>query len=66
MYHIFFRDFQVVLVVKNLTANEGDIRSIGSILGSGRSSGGGQGKEFACQCWRCKRCGFNPWVGKIP
>ena len=21
------------------------------------------GKESACQC---KRCGFNPWVGKIP
>ena len=24
------------------------------------------GKESACQCRRCKRCGFNPWVGKIP
>ena len=24
------------------------------------------GKEHACQCRRCKRCGFNPWVGKIP
>jgi len=23
-------------------------------------------KESACQCRRCKRCGFNPWVGKIP
>ena len=23
-------------------------------------------KEPACQCRRCKRCGFNPWVGKIP
>ena len=20
----------------------------------------------ACQCRRCKRCRFNPWVGKIP
>ena len=19
-----------------------------------------------CQCRRCKRCGFSPWVGKIP
>ena len=19
-----------------------------------------------CQCWRCKRLGFDPWVGKIP
>ena len=24
------------------------------------------GKEPACQCRRHKRCGFNPWVGKIP
>ena len=24
------------------------------------------GKESACQCRRCKRPGFNPWVGKIP
>ena len=24
------------------------------------------GKESACQCRRCKRCEFNPWIGKIP
>ena len=24
------------------------------------------GKESACQCRRCKRHGFNPWVGNIP
>ena len=24
------------------------------------------GKEPACQCRSCKRCSFNPWVGKIP
>ena len=24
------------------------------------------GKETACQCRRCRRCGFNPWVRKIP
>jgi len=24
------------------------------------------GKEPACQCRRHKRCGFGPWVGKIP
>ena len=24
------------------------------------------GKESVCQCRRCKRCRFNPWVGKIP
>ena len=24
------------------------------------------GKESACQCRRCRRCGFDPWVRKIP
>ena len=24
------------------------------------------GKEAACQCRKHKRCGFDPWVGKIP
>ena len=28
--------------------------------------GGSVAKELACQCRRCKRCGFDPWVGKIP
>jgi len=28
--------------------------------------GGINGKEPICQCRRHKRCGFNPWVGKIP
>ena len=28
--------------------------------------GGTHGKEAACQCRRCKRCGFYPWVWKIP
>ena len=27
---------------------------------------GASGKEFGCQCRRCKRQGFDPWVGKIP
>ena len=27
---------------------------------------GGSGKEFTCQCRRCKRCVFDSWVGKIP
>ena len=25
-----------------------------------------RGKEPACQCRRCKRHRFDPWVGKIP
>ena len=28
--------------------------------------GGASGKKSTCQCKRHKRCGFNPWVGKIP
>ena len=28
--------------------------------------GGTSGKELACQCRRWKRCGFDPWVRKIP
>ena len=24
------------------------------------------GKESACQCRRHRRCGFHPWVGKMP
>ena len=31
-----------------------------------RFPGGTNGKEFTCQCRRCKRCGFDPWVRKIP
>ena len=27
--------------------------------------GGTSGKESACQCRRCKRHDFNPWIGKI-
>ena len=28
--------------------------------------GGASGKEPACQCKRCKRLRFDPWVRKIP
>ena len=28
--------------------------------------GGTNGKELTYQCRRHKRCGFDPWVGKIP
>ena len=27
--------------------------------------GGADGKEFDCQCRRCKKCRFKPWVRKI-
>ena len=41
---------QVVLVVKNLPANVGDIRDVGSILGSGRSPGGEHGNPPHYSC----------------
>ena len=28
--------------------------------------GSASGKESSFQCRRCKRCGFDPWLGKIP
>ena len=42
--------FQVVLVVKNLPANAGDIRDEGSIPGLGRSPGGGHGSPLQYSC----------------
>ena len=104
-------------MVKNLPANAGDARDVGSISWLGRCPGGRHGKplqysclgnpidrgawweavygvaqsqtrlkqhssssssnvmgfpggasrkEHDCQCRRCKRCGFDPWVWKIP
>jgi len=40
----------VALVVKNLPANAGDVRDMGSILGSGRSSGGGHSNPLKYSC----------------
>ena len=40
------RASQVALVVKNLFANTGNIRDMGSIPESGRSPGGGHGNPF--------------------
>ena len=41
---------QVALVVKNLPANAGDIRDVGSIPGLGRSPGEGNGNRFWYSC----------------
>ena len=43
-------DSQVVLVVKNLPANAGEIRDLGSIPGSGRTPGEGNGNPLQCSC----------------
>ena len=41
---------QVVLVVKNLLANAGDLRYVGLIPGLGRSSGEGNGNPLQYSC----------------
>ena len=40
----------VALVVKNLPANVGDIRDVGSVPGLGRSPGGGHKNPLHCPC----------------
>ena len=45
-----FLDPQVVLVVRNLPANAGDIRYVDSVPGSGRSPGGGNGNPLQYCC----------------
>ena len=44
------RAYQMVLVVKNLPANAGDIRDEGSIPGSGRALGRGHGNPLQYSC----------------
>ena len=41
---------QVALVVKNLPANAGDVRDVGSIPGPGRSPGEGHGNPLQYSC----------------
>ena len=41
---------QVALVVKNLPANAGDLRDVGSSPGLGRSPGGGHGNPLQYSC----------------
>ena len=45
-----FKASQLVQLVKNLPANAGDARDVGSIPGLGRSSGGGHGNPFQDPC----------------
>ena len=50
-------DTQVALVVKNPPANAGDVRDMGSIPGSGRSPGEGNGSHSpgSILAWRIPR-----------
>ena len=57
---------QVALVVKNLPANAGNIRNKGSIPGSGRSPGGGNGNPLQYSCLENPHgqrslVGYGPW-----
>ena len=45
-----YRASQVELVVKNLPANAGDTRDVGSIPGSGRLPGVGNGNPLQYSC----------------
>ena len=47
---LFYRASQVVLVIKNLPANAGDIRDVGSVPGLERSSWGGHGNPIQYSC----------------
>ena len=48
--HAKTRASQVGLVAKNLPANAGDLRDVGSIPGSGRFPGVGPGNPFQYSC----------------
>ena len=50
MYYTYMWASQVALVVKNLPANAGDIRDVGSIPGSESFPGGGHGNPLQYSC----------------
>ena len=47
---LYYMSMRVVLVVKKLPANAGDVRDVGWIPGSGRSPGGGHGNPLQLPC----------------
>ena len=57
---IFFFNVQIFLSAKNNNS-----KIINGIINIMVFPGAASGKEPTCQCRRHKRCGFNPWVGKI-
>ena len=65
--HLQARASQAALVVKkkNLLANAGDLRDVGSVPGSGRSPGGGIGNPLQNSSWRTPWTeGYGPWGRK--
>ena len=57
------------LVVKNPPASTGDIRETGSVLGWGRSPGGGHGNPVQYSCLENPRqrslVGYSPWDRRV-
>ena len=51
------------IVVKNVSASVGDVRDVGLIPGSGRSSGAGNGNalRYSCQENSMNRGAYSPW-----
>ena len=50
--------------MRNISENaKGNYPRVNSIMGFPAGTGG---KEPTCQSKRQKKCGFNPWIGKIP
>ena len=56
----------MVLEVKNLPANEGDIRDVGSIPGLGISLGGGHGNLLQYSCLENPVAGYSSWGCQEP
>ena len=64
--HLLKSASQVALVVKNLPANAGDTRGVGSIPGLGRSPGGRHDNPFQYSCLENPQrqrglAGYSPW-----
>ena len=55
---------QMMRVVKNLSAYEGNIREVGSIFGSGKFPGGGQGNPLQYSCLE-KPIDKGAWQSKV-
>ena len=51
---------KVALVVKNLPANAGDVRDVGSVPGLGRASGGEHGDPLQYSCLENLLVGYSP------
>ena len=47
--------FQVALLIKNPPTNAGEMRNVGSIPGSGRYPGEGNGNPFSILAWKIQQ-----------